>query len=159
MNAESYHDSSGLLRLLAAAVMLCFLYALSYWLMGRGSLSIYNPGKNIFNTVFTPVTLGPVFLLWQGFRYRLFEPAVILLNAYGAGFLLLWIIANYTILGLVCFLLFLPASLIVFLYATYLLGQQLRSRELKTTTIVATVITLFASGQVLVDIALIPIVI
>ncbi|QDT43387.1 hypothetical protein Pan241w_34870 [Gimesia alba] len=162
MKAESHHVSSGLLRLLAAAVMLCFLYALSYWLVGRGSESIYNMGRNMFNTVFTPVALGPVLLLWQGFRYRRLEPAVILLNGYGGGWLFLWIVADctgFTLLGLVFFLLYLPASLIVFLYATVLLSQEIRSREFKTTTIVATVITLFASGQVLVGAALIPIVI
>ncbi|MCH9790593.1 MAG: THAP domain-containing protein, partial [Planctomycetes bacterium] len=80
MNTESQHVSSSLQRLLAATGLLCFLYALSYWLVGRGSLSIYNPGRNLFNTVFTPVALGPVFLLWQSIRYRRLEPAVILLN-------------------------------------------------------------------------------
>ena len=159
LNTESQHVSSGLLRLLAATVLLCFLYALSYWLVGRGSLSIYNPGRNLFNTVFTPVALGPVFLLWQCIRYRRLEPAVILLNAYGGSWLLLWIIAEYTTLAPVFFLLFLFGSLFVFLYATILLSQELRSRHFGMTTIVATIITLFASGQVLVDVTLILIVI
>lgn len=159
MKAASQHLSSGLFRLLAAAAILCLLYALSYWLVGRGSVSIYNPGRNLFNTVFAPVAVGPVLLLWQGFRYRRLEPAVILLNSYGGGWLFLWIVTEYTTLVFVFFLLFLPGSLIVFLYATVLLGQELRSRYFGVTTIVATVITLFASGQVLVDIALIPIVI
>ena len=159
MKAETHHLSSGLFRLLAAAAILCLLYALSYWLVGRGSVSIYNPGRNLFNTMFTPVAVGPVLLLWQGFRYRRLEPAVILLNSYGGGWLFLWIVTEYTTLVFVFFLLFLPGSLIVFLYATVLLGQELRSRHFGVTTIVATVITLCASGQVLVDIALIPIVI
>ncbi|MCH9726121.1 MAG: hypothetical protein K0U86_14575 [Planctomycetes bacterium] len=159
MNTESQHVSSSLQRLLAATGLLCFLYALSYWLVGRGSLSIYNPGRNLFNTVFTPVALGPVFLLWQSIRYRRLEPAVILLNAYGGSWLLLWVIAEYTILGVVFLMLFLPGSLIVFLYATILLSQELRTRRFGMTTIVATTITLFASGQVLVGASLIPIVI
>lgn len=160
MNTESQHVSSGLQRLFAATVLLCFLYAVTYWLMGRGPVSIYNPGRNLFNTFFTPVALGPVLLLWQWIRYRRLEPSVILLIAYGASWLLLWIIPEYTILGLlVFFLFFLPGSLIVFLYATILLSQELRTRRFGMTTIVATIITLFASGQVLVDLSLIPIVI
>lgn len=159
LKAESNLFSSGLQRLLAAAGLLCILYALSYWLMGRGAVSIYNPGENLFNTVFAPVALGPVFLLWQVFRYRRLEPAVILFNAYGGGWLLLVIVAENTTLGLVFYLLFLPGSLFVFLYATILLSQEIRSRNFAMTTIVATIITLFASGQVLVDAALVPFVI
>ena len=159
LNTESQHVSSGLQRLLATTGLLCFLYALSYWLVGRGSESIYNAGSNLFNTVFTPVALGPVFLLWQCIRYRRLEPAVILLNAYGGSWLLLWTIGQYTTLGLVFIPLILLGSLFVFLYATILLSQELRSRHFGMTTIVATIITLFASGQVLVAGTLIPIVI
>ena len=50
-------------------------------------------------------------------------------------------------------------SLPVFLYATILLGAEIRSRRFDVTSLVATIVTLFSSGQVMVDAALNPIVI
>lgn len=64
-----------------------------------------------------------------------------------------------TRLGLLSYLIVLLCSLPVFLYATILLGAEIRSRRFDVTTLVATIVTLLASGQILVDAALNPIVI
>lgn len=159
MNTESQYVSSGHHRLLAAVGLLCFLYAFSYWLVGHGSSSRYNPDGTLVNTVLAPVALGPVFLIWQWIRIRRPEPAVLLLTGYGVGWLFLWIVAAYTRLGLALIPLILVASLVVFLYATILFSQELRSRRFALIPILATTITLFASGQVLVSLTLVPVVI
>lgn len=159
MNTASQYVSPGLHRLFAAVGLVCFMYAFSYWLVGHGSSSRYNPDGALVNTVLAPVALGPLFLIWQWIRIRRPEAAVLLLNAYGVGWLFLWIVATYTRLGLGLIPLFIVASLVVFLYATILFSQELRSRRFALIPLLASIITLFASGEVLVNFTLVPIVI
>ena len=84
---------------------------------------------------------------------------MILWASYTASWLFFVTVSIATRLDYSSYLIVLLCSLPVFLYATILLGAEIRSRRFDVTTLVATTVTLFASCQILVDAALNPIVI
>ncbi len=159
MNTDVSPLKSRSLRILTAAIILCTMYLISYALLGRTPESYYTPGRNLNRIIFSVLLAGPLVLLWQLFNGRRLEPAVKLWGTYAGGWLILVIVSIPTRLGPLTYLIFLLCSLPVFLYATILLGAEVRSRRFDVTTLVATIVTLFSSGQVMVDAALNPIVI
>lgn len=84
---------------------------------------------------------------------------MILWASYTAGWLFFVTVSIAKRLDYSCYLIVLLCSLPVFLYATILLSAEIRTRRFDVTTLVATTVTLFASGQAIVDAALNPIVI
>ncbi|QDT30691.1 hypothetical protein Enr10x_60590 [Gimesia panareensis] len=159
MHTETSPLKARFLRLLTAAVILCTMYLISYALLGRTPESYYTPARNLNRILFSVLLAWPLVLLWQWSCYHRVEPAVKLWSAYAGGWLMLIFLSQFITLGFVFYPIFILCSLAVFLYATILLGAEIRSRRFDVTTLVATIVTLFSSGQVMVDAALNPIVI
>lgn len=159
MHTETSPLKDRFLRILTAAAILCTLYLISQALLGRTPESYYTPGRNLNRIIFSVLLAGPLVLLCQLLNGRRLKPAVVLWGACAGGWLMLVIVSIPTPQGPLTYLNVLLCSLPVFLYATILLGAEIRSRRFDVTTLDATNVTLFSSGQVMVDAALNPIVI
>ncbi|QDT79628.1 hypothetical protein Mal35_30920 [Gimesia maris] len=159
MASDTTQLKSSLLRILTAVAILSAMYLISYILLGQRPESHFTPARNLNRVIFSVLLAGPLVLLWQSICDRRLEPGVILWGAYAGGCLMLVLVSIPTRLFFLSYLIVLLCSLPVFLYATILLGAEIRSRRFDVTTLVATIVTLLASGQILVDAALNPIVI
>lgn len=160
MHTETVTLKASILRVSTAAVILCTMYLISYAIVGQSPPSRFNPTRNLFQIFFAVLQAGPLVLLWQGICYRRLKPAVILWAAFAGGWLLLVLLSQLLIPPV--FFAFFPIMILcsfgVFLYATILLSAEIRTRRFDVTTLVATTVTLFSSGQIMVDAALNPIV-
>lgn len=153
MNAE---ESKNSLLLPITAVVICgILYVISYRLLGEIMVS---NGESLFRILFSALLLGPLFLLHQWICCPRPESAVTLWGAYAGGWLMLLIFSQFTAIAIPLYFIFVGYSFAVFLYATFLLSAEIRTWRFKSMTTVATLVTLFSSGQVLVEVALYPIV-
>ncbi|WP_339682409.1 hypothetical protein [Gimesia maris] len=159
MASDTTQLKSILLRIMTAVAILSAMYLISYILLGQRPESHFTPARNLNRVIFSVLLAGPLVLLWQSICDRRLEPGVTLWGAYAGGCLMLVLVSIPTRLFFLSYLIVLLCSLPVFLYATILLGAEIRSRRFDVTTLVATIVTLFASGQILVDAALNPIVI
>lgn len=157
MHTETNQSKTSLQRIITAVAILFAMYLISYILLGQRPESHFTPARNLNRVVFSVLLAGPLVLLWQSICDRRLEPGVILWGAYAGCWLMLVSIPTH--LFFLSYLIVLLCSLPVFLYATILLGAEIRSRRFDVTTLIATIVTLFASGQILVDAALNPIVI
>ncbi|WP_417383444.1 hypothetical protein [Gimesia sp.] len=159
MSSHTTQLKTSFLRITTAIVILCAIYLISYAIVGQSPRSQFNPTQKLFQILFAALQIGPLVLLWQWIYNHRLKPAVILWAAYTGFWLILILITWLLPLGPVYLLIMILFSMGVFLYASILLGAEIRSRRYDVTTLVATTVTLFSSGQLLVDFVLNPIVI
>ena len=161
MSTETPPMKPNRFRQLSGVVSLGVLFALSYWVMGDIMVSPYNAHDYLLRIVFSALPLGVPVLLYQWVTIRRAEPAVMLWGAYAGVWLLLLLQGQYgsNYVTVLLLLLFVGCSFVVFLVATFLLSADIRDRRFQGTTLLANLVILFASGQVLVEIVFNPIVI
>ncbi|MEQ8852646.1 hypothetical protein [Gimesia sp.] len=161
MSTETPPVKPSRLRQLSGVVSLGILFALSYWVMGYIMVTPYTPNDYLLRVVFSALPLGVPVLFYKWVIVRHAEPAVMLWGAYAGVWLLMLLQGQYgnNYVTVLLLMLFIGCSFVVFLIATFLLSADIRDRRFQGTTLLANLVILFASGQVLVEIMFNPIVI
>ena len=161
MSTETPPMKPSRLRQLSGVAILGVLFTLSYWVMGDIMVTPYTANDYVLRVVFSALPLGVPVLLYQWVTIRHAKPAVILWGVYAGGWLLMLLQGQYgnNYVTVLLLMLFIGCSFVVFLTATFLLSADIRDRRFQGITLLANLVMLFASGQVLVETVYNPIVI